>query len=348
MTDPNLLPLDVTAASFDTLGSILVALQIGHILYGLIVYQVHYYFKTYPRDRLWIKIFVSMVAMTQTVHSVLWFIASYRYGITNPYKTGALSGAHWSLRVQIFITALAIGAPQSFFTLRILRMRDCRHSGLMVGNRSNKGLLVLVAVAFLCILAYQGIAFTAGITSFSKVTTLASFLNLNSLVATAYGIAAGTDVILAATLVVVLHRCRIDVRGSKTDTVLAILIKYTINTGLLTSVGSVLAFIFLLVLPGNFIFCGFSIIGTKLYGNSVLAMLNSRHYMNSRLMDDFTPSEVIIRSIRSQREPSMAWNTSARWDRDSLPLPRGSDGSRSLQRPEQALSHISRARSAAP
>ncbi|KAH9884535.1 hypothetical protein C8Q73DRAFT_360680 [Cubamyces lactineus] len=104
MTDPNLLPLDVSRASFDTLGSIIIALQIGHVLFGLLVYQVHYYFKMYPGDRLWIKIFVSVVMITQLLHNVLWVIASYHYGITDPYTTAALSHAHWSLRLLILVT----------------------------------------------------------------------------------------------------------------------------------------------------------------------------------------------------------------------------------------------------
>ncbi|KAI0326512.1 hypothetical protein GY45DRAFT_105668 [Cubamyces sp. BRFM 1775] len=343
MIDPNSLPLDVAGASFDTIGSVLIALHIGQILFGLVVYQVHYYFKTFPDDGIWIKSFVSMVMLTQTVHSMLWTLASYHYGITDPYSTAALSPAHWSLRVVFMMTALAVAAPQIFYALRILHMWDCRRKGLVVGDRRSNWLLGLVVFALLCILAYLGIASTAGGTSFSEVTSLASFRKLGWLVATAYGLAAVTDLIMAATLVVMLHRCRVAVRGSKTDTVLSILIKYTINTGLLTSIGSVLAFVFVLILPGNFIYCGFSVIGTKLYGNSVLAMLNSRHYMNSRLLDDFTPSDVIDHSTRSQREPRMTWNISAGGrsiatrggDRDPLPSPPGSDAGL-LQRPAPA------------
>ncbi|KAH9884534.1 hypothetical protein C8Q73DRAFT_719908 [Cubamyces lactineus] len=217
---------------------------------------------------------------------------------------------------------------------------------MVIGERSCKRLLALVATALVFILAYQGIALAAEVNSFSMVTTLASFYNLTGLMATAYGLAAVTDVLLAATLVVVLHRCRAAVRGSKTDTVLAILIKYTINTGLLTSVGSVLAFIFVLALPGNFIYCGFSIIGTRLYANSVIAMLNSRHHMNEQLMDDFTPSDVVSHPTRSQREPSMTWNSLAigdgiasregEGDLESLPSPPGSNACL-LQRQELAL-----------
>ncbi|KAJ3017971.1 hypothetical protein NUW54_g452 [Trametes sanguinea] len=42
-----------------------------------------------------------------------------------------------------------------------------------------------------------------------------------------------------------------------------------------------------IILPGNLIYAGVSIVGTKLYANSVLAVLNSRQYINERWMDDF-------------------------------------------------------------
>ncbi|KAI0656145.1 hypothetical protein C8Q70DRAFT_395455 [Cubamyces menziesii] len=53
-----------------------------------------------------------------------------------------------------------------------------------------------------------------------------------------------------------------------------------------------LAFIFAIVLPGNLIYAGFSIIGTKLYANSVLAVLNSRNSIINRVhvIGDEAPS----------------------------------------------------------
>ncbi|KAI0643492.1 hypothetical protein C8Q79DRAFT_1012762 [Trametes meyenii] len=57
-----------------------------------------------------------------------------------------------------------------------------------------------------------------------------------------------------------------------TNSVLDMLIIHTINTGLLTSITSILSFVFALILPGNLIYAGIGIVGAKIYANSVLAV----------------------------------------------------------------------------
>ncbi|KAI0656160.1 hypothetical protein C8Q70DRAFT_1057018 [Cubamyces menziesii] len=66
--------------------------------------------------------------------------------------------------------------------------------------------------------------------------------------------------------------------------------KSTINglSPVLDSIVSFISFLFALLLRGNLIYAGVSIVGAKLYANSVLALLNSRKYLNNRLQDDFT------------------------------------------------------------
>ncbi|KAI0324715.1 hypothetical protein GY45DRAFT_1331254 [Cubamyces sp. BRFM 1775] len=49
-----------------------------------------------------------------------------------------------------------------------------------------------------------------------------------------------------------------------------------------------MSFLFALLLRGNLIYAGVSVVGAKIYANSVFALLNSRKYLNDRLQDDFT------------------------------------------------------------
>ncbi|KAH9850847.1 hypothetical protein C2E23DRAFT_886903 [Lenzites betulinus] len=90
----------------------------------------------------------------------------------------------------------------------------------------------------------------------------------------------------------------------------------TLNRGSL-SLCSILAFVFALILPGNLVYAGLSIIGTKLYANSVLAVLNSRREINNRFLDDFTlpemPQFVSMASratsgLHGAPSSSLAWN----------------------------------------
>ncbi|KAI0824339.1 hypothetical protein BC628DRAFT_1378941 [Trametes gibbosa] len=148
----------------------------------------------------------------------------------------------------------------------------------------------LAAPATLCLVISQGFGIAAGIYAVISTPSILEFYHISWLFSVAYGLVGVTDILLAGMLVYVLQQSRTGSR--RADGVLDTLIIYTINTGLLTSLCSILAFVFALILPGNLIYAGLSIIGTKLYANSVLAMLNSRREINNRFLDDFTLPEI--------------------------------------------------------
>ncbi|KAI0656154.1 hypothetical protein C8Q70DRAFT_396105 [Cubamyces menziesii] len=84
-----------------------------------------------------------------------------------------------------------------------------------------------------------------------EVKLIPDLIKLRWDVSIAYGCSAGSDIILASTLAI--------------------------------------------IIPGNFIYTAISIVGARLYANSVLALLNSRRYLNDRLQDDFTSVDVRTR-----------------------------------------------------
>ncbi|KAI0361299.1 hypothetical protein OH77DRAFT_1417538 [Trametes cingulata] len=115
--------------------------------------------------------------------------------------------------------------------------------------------------------------------------TLYDFRQFSWMVSATYGCALACDVTLTGTLIFVLLRSR---TGFKTtDNIIEVLILYMVNTGLLTGIISVIAFVFALTLSGNLIYVGFGIVGTKLYANSLLAVLNSRKSLNNKVMEGF-------------------------------------------------------------
>ncbi|KAI0656158.1 hypothetical protein C8Q70DRAFT_1015449 [Cubamyces menziesii] len=125
------------------------------------------------------------------------------------------------------------------------------------------------------------------------------------MVSVAYGFSVASDIILAGILVFTLLRIRRESKVRSTRTVLNTLIIYTINTGLLTSIVSFFAFLFAIVMRGNFIYAGISIVGAKLYANSVLALLNSRRYLHDRLQDDFSSVSMDSSETSSTSQPPM-------------------------------------------
>ncbi|KAJ8487660.1 hypothetical protein ONZ51_g4043 [Trametes cubensis] len=135
-------------------------------------------------------------------------------------------------------------------------------------------------------------AIIAGVKAFLVVKEVNDLDKLSWMVSVAYGFSGASDIILAGLFIFTLLRIRRESKFHSTRTVLNTLIIYTINTGLLTSIVSFLAFLFAIVLPGNLIYACVSIVGSKLYSNSVLALLNSRRYLNNRLQDDFSSMDI--------------------------------------------------------
>ncbi|KAI0822557.1 hypothetical protein BC628DRAFT_669592 [Trametes gibbosa] len=290
------LPASLGFPSLDsTIGAVFLGLLGGIMLYGLTLYQTYKYFTLYPTDRLGLKCYITLVLCFETFHSVLWIIAGYHYLITEVFNLVGLLEAHWSVRLTVLITAFTVFISQCFYAHRIYHVEP-RYRWL-----------VIPAVSFM----FTGVSFAiaAGVEAFRPTTRyITDFEGFNWLVSAAYGFLVATDIILTGALVFVLHRSR---TGSKrSDTVLGLLIKYTINTGLLTSIISLLVFIFSLILPGNLVYAGISIVSTKLYANSLLAVVNSRKAIGDRFLDDFTTN--ISLPARSRLEESMVWNVHQR------------------------------------
>ncbi|KAG1842973.1 hypothetical protein F4604DRAFT_1597085, partial [Suillus subluteus] len=68
---------------------------------------------------------------------------------------------------------------------------------------------------------------------------------------------------------------------SSTDSLVTKLASYTISTGCLTSVCSIIAVITCAVMPNNFIFLSIAFLVTKLYVNSFMALLNAKYYLQA-------------------------------------------------------------------
>ncbi|KAI0371437.1 hypothetical protein BV20DRAFT_174160 [Pilatotrama ljubarskyi] len=255
-----------------TIGAVYIGNIVGAMLYGVEIYQVYKYHTLYPKDRPLLKGFVVAVLVIETFHSILWAIVGYHSLITEAFSVAGLLELHWSVRLTVLITGFTIFISQSFYAHRVY----------FVGPRY-RWLVIPAVVSMVTGLSFD---IAAGIESFTTLRYFTDFKRISWLVSIAYGFAVSSDVLLTGALVYVLRRSR---TGSKrTDSTLEILIKYTINTGLLTSIFSALVFIFAIILPGDLVYAGISIVGAKLYANSVLAVLNSRKSIDNRFMDDFT------------------------------------------------------------
>ncbi|KAI0628252.1 hypothetical protein C8Q77DRAFT_1162261 [Trametes polyzona] len=255
-----------------TFGAVYIGMMVGGMLYGLTIYQAYRYYTLYPNDRFGLKTYSHFIRaefvhldivtarLLETTHSILWAIVGYHYLVVGVFDTLGIHHARWSIRSTILATGFTVVISQAFYA----------HRGV---NGDLIGLL------------YGGEV--GGVKAFTSVRLLSDFENIRWTTSVAYGLSVLSDALLAGALVFVLRRSRTGSR--KADTVLDTLMKYTISTGLLTSLFSLLAFIFAIILPGNFIYAALSIVTAKLYANSVFAVVNSRQFIGQKLLaDDFT------------------------------------------------------------
>ncbi|KAI0773046.1 hypothetical protein BD413DRAFT_611970 [Trametes elegans] len=284
-----------------TIGAVLVGTVVGVMLYGLTVHQTYRYFKLYPADRLLLKVLVATILVFETVHTVLWIIVVYHYTISEAFNLPGVLLGHWAVRTTFMITSFAVLVCQIFYVCRVY----------LIGFQYRW----LAVPAVISMLSGFSFGMAGGVEAFLYAHYITDFQHFSWMVSIAYGFAVLTDVILTSALVFVLHRSRTGFK--RTDSMIDVLIIYTINTGLLTSVVSILAFVFALILPGNLIYAAITIVGSKLYANSVLAVLNSRRSIDDRFLDAFEsfdlPSipnsrDITCEVYRRGAHSPMVWN----------------------------------------
>ncbi|KAJ8495506.1 hypothetical protein ONZ51_g1677 [Trametes cubensis] len=243
----------------DTLGAVLLGAIFGFI-----------YYRMYPNDGVMLKGLILIIVAMETFHTAMWILVCYEYLVVSYFNPLNLITIHWYIRLTIPLTAFTGIFSQIFYAGRVY----------YIGPQYR--LLVAIAVVVMFVSLGWDLVATAKV---FRSKTLLEFEQYSWIVSVAYGLAVLCDIITASALIFVLRRSRTGVR--RTDSVVDVLVLYTINTGLLTTVVGMLVFIFALVRPGNLIYAAISIPGVKLYSNSVLAMLNSRRSLSARMNHDF-------------------------------------------------------------
>ncbi|KAK0458293.1 uncharacterized protein EV420DRAFT_1544765 [Desarmillaria tabescens] len=161
--------------------------------------------------------------------------------------------------LHVAITSISDFIIRSMFARRVYRL-----------SSGNKVITLWIAAVSVTDLVC-GIVITAkafGISSYLELDKLSSLLYLN--------FAAGTtsDVSVALALCYYLYASRTGFQ--RTDSLITILMAYTVNTGLVVAVDAALGIVTYAAMPHNLIFLGFYLLLSKLYLNSYLASLNAR------------------------------------------------------------------------
>ncbi|KAI0788095.1 hypothetical protein C8Q74DRAFT_1366869 [Fomes fomentarius] len=183
----------------------------------------------------------------------------YYYLTENYFYPVALLNGVWSLRLLPVVTGTLIFLCHGFYARRIYLM----------------GTQYRIIVGFVIFFMIGELAFVIASTVeafhiFIQISFV-KWANYTWLISIGFGFAVSADAVLTCTLIYILRGSRTGFTA--TDSLIDVLIVYTINTGMLLQA---------VAYPKNLIYVSFNMISTRTYANSVLAVLNSRRSLNDR------------------------------------------------------------------
>ncbi|KAI0670237.1 hypothetical protein C8Q78DRAFT_1079218 [Trametes maxima] len=266
------IPGSASPPSLDnSFGAWLLGTFFGLLMQGMIYHQAYRYFRLYPEDPALLKVWVVIVVYAYLVTNYfnpevllgppIWFVPDQDFGVV-PFSDDIALRSMASLPI---LGSFAAVVSQSFFARRVYKF----------GPRYR----IIVAIAMLCYLAFFGFYTTLSIKIF-HVEDFQGFLKFSWMASVGSSPMMVGDFLTTAVLIYALRRSRTGI--VRTDSLLDLLIIYAVSTGLLICIFNVLNVAFAIALPDNLIYTATSIMLTKLYANTFLVALNTRHSLGDR------------------------------------------------------------------
>ncbi|KAI0759602.1 hypothetical protein BD413DRAFT_272328 [Trametes elegans] len=201
----------------ETFGAILLGTFVGLILYGLNVHQTIRYLRNFPHDVQRLKSMVIIVFIVDTFHSVFGVHMCYYYLVMNAFHEDALLDGVWSIRLLAPFTMMMVLVVHGFYVRRLYK----------IGPQFKA-----VVIVALCLMLGEAASTMVITVETYMIPTFSEWTRHGWLTAIPFGFSLAADVVLSSTLILILHTSRTGMR--RTDSIINVLIVYTINTGLLT------------------------------------------------------------------------------------------------------------------
>jgi hypothetical protein len=275
----------------ETLGALFVGATVSAVLSGVTILQAVMYYRRYADDWWVYRYSVGILWALETLHVALCTYTLYLFLIQFfGDLVGALEYNVWSMKWRLSVNDFLIVYIQGLYAIRLWQ----------VGRHFHKALICFVSLA---VVASLGTAICAVVVYDAHITpNLTSASSTKTSIYIFFSTTAVTDLIIALPMFYYLHKSRAAIHVPSTATVLLRLMRLVLMSGLATSGCSLLTLISYIVWPQSLAFLGIHFVLSKLYINSLLAMLNSRskHHSTSQYETDSAPTLVQIPSHSSQ------------------------------------------------
>ncbi|RPD58817.1 hypothetical protein L226DRAFT_616572 [Lentinus tigrinus ALCF2SS1-7] len=250
----------------DSMGPLLLSTFLSLMIHGGTVHQMYKYFRLYPTDGLFLKVYVASIMVVDALSSAFLVHVCYFYLVSERGQAHVSDAPVWSLRVCPPTGGIVVVAVQAFYARRVyLFKQECA---------------VLVGVAGVIIGAGLGVLIATTVKSF-KATDVAHWSDSTGLDAAFFGTTLLADLVLTTTFVVLLRQNRSPFRS--TNNVLKTLMTYAVVSTTLIGIGQVPALVLAIWLPKKLYYVAVAIPLTKLYPASMMVFLNCRKSLSEEI-----------------------------------------------------------------
>ncbi|KAI0707453.1 hypothetical protein C8T65DRAFT_651035 [Cerioporus squamosus] len=233
----------------DTLGAAFFGHFLTTLLYGITTLQAFMYYRDKYSDPPVLKLSHPIL---DSVHAALITGAMYWYCITNFNNLAAIQHPIWPIPAMVIVSNLSNLIVRGIFGYRLYRL-----------SHHNWILPTVIGVLSLFVADF---AIEMYVLHFLRCTHWGLYAGLSTEVV--------VDLIVALSQCILLRAFETGIRS--TDSAIRVLMTYSVNTGLLTSLCAIGALVSYAVRPSKFIYFAFYLALSKLYVNSLLATLNAR------------------------------------------------------------------------
>jgi hypothetical protein len=213
------------------------------------------------------KSIVALLWILDTFHQALLIMAIYHYTVTNWGDVAVLGITTWTLEIQIMVGNIITSIVQCFFAFRIWRLSE--------KNWVLTGAIVILSVCQLGL--GTAVCFVTGFHGGSTQNTVQKKEKLGTGTALSSDIAC--DLVITVSMVYYLHKNRTGFK--RTDTMIDMLVTYSIRTCLLITVCTLSSLITFFVFPNEIIYGAFYFVACRLYVGSFLSTLNAREHISN-------------------------------------------------------------------
>ncbi|KAH7907137.1 hypothetical protein BJ138DRAFT_1215573 [Hygrophoropsis aurantiaca] len=250
----------------NSIGAILVGAFVMMYLFGIVTVQTYHYYHKYPGDSLWLKILVASVWSLLLGHSIAVAIGLYTISVLNsgqfPTATVFNSRVPLGLASSILISAFIAPIAQGFFVYRVHVISKHR-----------------VIPALFCLVCLWQLVGNFGLGSYAiKYNDSLQHLMADFawLIQGSIILGAVCDTLVAVMMCYYLRREK-SIAITRTALILNRLMKYTIETGVLTSLTNLTVVICYVTIPTSLVWLAVFLIRAEVYANALLANLNARN-----------------------------------------------------------------------